>query len=232
MTAFVFDLDDTLYDQLEPFSRSVEKNFPTRKGFTIIELYKKHRYYSDLVFDKSSSGEMDMRDMHIFRIKEALKDFNLNITDNEALKFQLDYESYQNQISIPSYIENTLNYCRDRNIFIGIITNGPSNHQRNKIKQLNLIKWIPLNRIMISGDYDFAKPDKRIFLSFQEKHGLDPHDTYYIGDSFHNDVIGSLQSGWKSIWFNHREREPINDLSPDYTLGKKDSLLELLIKLS
>lgn len=232
MTTFVFDLDDTLYDQLEPFSLSVEKNLPTHTGIPIVELYKKHRYYSDIVFEKSSSGEMKMRDMHVFRIKEALKEFNIDISDNEALKFQLDYESYQNQIIITPDIENALNYCKDKNIFMGIITNGPSNHQRNKIRQLNLTKWIPMNRIMISGDYDFAKPDKRIFLSFQEKHGLNPDKTYYIGDSFHSDVVGALESGWKSIWLNHRDREPINNISPDYTLGNEDSLLELLIELS
>lgn len=233
MYSFVFDLDDTLYDQLQPFSLAFEKNFGEYKNITLLELYKKHRYYSDSVFEASSTGAMGMREMHIYRIKAAMRDYNIDISNDEALIFQLDYENFQNQITIPSDIRAALEYCQKENYFLGIITNGPSTHQRNKINQLNIIKWVPISRIIVSGDYEFAKPDKRIFLEFQNNHNLNPEKTYYIGDSFPSDVVGAKRAGWKSIWANHRNRDRTDEkISPDFILEKGESLVDLLKRIT
>ena len=30
--------------------------------------------------------------------------------------------------------------------------------------------------------------------------GHDPEDSYYIGDSYRNDVVGAKMAGWNAIW--------------------------------
>lgn len=50
-----------------------------------------------------------------------------------------------------------------RKMTLGIITNGPSEHQRDKVRALGVERWIPMERIWISGDLGVGKPHKEIF---------------------------------------------------------------------
>ena len=47
MKAILFDVDDTLYDQVVPFQKAYEDLFEGRYDLKVEELYKRSRYYSD-----------------------------------------------------------------------------------------------------------------------------------------------------------------------------------------
>lgn len=53
MKAILFDVDDTLYDQVVPFQKAYEDLFEGRYDLKVEELYKRSRYYSDEVFEKT-----------------------------------------------------------------------------------------------------------------------------------------------------------------------------------
>lgn len=95
MTAIIFDIDDTLYDQLAPFKRAFEKHFYS-PDIPVEELFKLSRMYSDEVFEESENGTMTHTEMHIYRIRRALEHFDQSITDQQARTFQLDYQINQN----------------------------------------------------------------------------------------------------------------------------------------
>lgn len=50
MKAVLFDVDDTLYDQVIPFQKAYEELFKGSFELSIEELYKRSRYYSDEVW--------------------------------------------------------------------------------------------------------------------------------------------------------------------------------------
>lgn len=83
---------------------------------------------------------------------------------------------------------------------LGIITNGPSVGQRNKIKQAGLLDYFKEENIIVSGDYGFNKPDERLFIEASKKVNEDIHDCVYVGDIFANDVLGAYRSGMIPIW--------------------------------
>ena len=60
MKAVLFDVDDTLYDQVIPFQKAYEELFKGSFELSIEELYKRSRYYSDEVFEATQRGEMSM----------------------------------------------------------------------------------------------------------------------------------------------------------------------------
>lgn len=99
--AIFFDLDDTLYDQLEPFELAFRQTFENI-NVPISEIYTLSRQYSDRVFEKSESGEMTIQDMHMYRIKAALEDFSISITDEAAILFQKKYALNQGNIELDS----------------------------------------------------------------------------------------------------------------------------------
>ena len=56
-------------------------------------------------------------------------------------------------------------------VTLGIITNGPAQHQWDKVNALGVTEWIPVGHVFISGALGVAKPDKRIFSQCGGKNG-------------------------------------------------------------
>ena len=49
----VFDIDDTIYDQQEPFRKAVQKLFPLVSEEDMLPLYTRFRVHSDANFNRS-----------------------------------------------------------------------------------------------------------------------------------------------------------------------------------
>lgn len=206
--AVVFDVDDTIYDQQEPFRRSIHQLFPLVIEEDMAPLYIRFRHHSDTTFEKTITGEWTLAYMRCFRIKASLSDLDYpDITDEAALAFQQVYEQALDEIVMHPEVERTLDYLKVQNIPLGLITNGPTDHQYKKIKQLNLEKWVPSERIIISQAAGYQKPDPRIFELAENLFNFEPTTTLYVGDSFENDVVGAKSRDWHALWFNHRERQ-------------------------
>lgn len=229
MYNFIFDIDDTVYDQLKPFRQAFDKNFQRYSSIPITKLYLFSRKFSDALFDKTEKGEVKLEDMQSYRIIKAFEMFDIQITQEQATKFQNDYQNFQKNIGLLEDIRKTLDYCKEQNVVLGIISNGPSEHQRSKIKQLNLERWVPKQNIFISDELKIAKPDVRIFKYVQNNLNILPESTYYIGDSYENDMIGAKKAGWKAIWSNRRNHyQTDTSWKPDYVIQKDQSLLNIV----
>lgn len=230
MKAFIFDVDDTLYDQIQPFSKAYYSLF--QKEVNIYKLFIANRKYSDELFKASQLGEISMEEMYIYRAKNSLCDFGIHVTDEEALKFQEIYEKMQGEISTSNTILNLLADCQKNNITLGIITNGPSKHQRKKLTTLGLNTYFPEKNIIVSGDLKVAKPEREIFDYAKKIMELDLQETYFIGDSFPNDIVGAHNAGWKMIWLNRRQNLATReDIKPTYTVQTERELSNLVQNL-
>nr|WP_319215737.1 HAD family hydrolase [uncultured Trichococcus sp.] len=227
---FIFDVDDTLYDQLEPFERAFQKHFSRFKDeVKIEELYKLSRKYSDEAFETTGYEITNMRKMHIYRISKAFEELGIGITEEEALAFQLDYEAFQNEIKLIEEIPQIFELLLQRGAKLGVITNGANDNQLRKIKQLGLEKWIAPENMLVSEGAGVAKPSKEIFAAMERRMGFAKKDVYYIGDNFDNDVVGATAAGWKTIWVNFRNHTIIGqDISATYVVETPEELLRLV----
>ncbi|MBC1669463.1 HAD family hydrolase [Listeria welshimeri] len=230
MINLIFDVDDTVYDQLKPFEEAFKTVFEKADPLKIENLYIKSRFYSDEVYHRVVRGEMPKAEMHIYRITQALNDFDYQITKKEAEAFQRAYEQNQRKIELSSGIKEILTWAKKNDITMGIITNGPKEHQQHKINDLQINDYIPANHTFISGGVGIEKPDKKIFELVEKQIGINCAETYYIGDSFENDVIGSKSAGWNAIWLNRRQHiQPKNAAyQPDYCIKNEQELAALL----
>jgi len=227
---FIFDVDDTLYDQLEPFRRAFQKHFSQFEDeVKIEELYKLSRKYSDEAFESTGYEITNMRKMHIYRISKAFEELGIRITDEEALRFQLDYETFQNEIKLIEEFPQIFELLLQRGAKIGIITNGANDNQLRKINQLGLDKWIVPENMLVSEGAGVSKPSKEIFEAMERRMGFSKNDVYYIGDNFDNDVIGATAAGWKTIWVNFRNHTANGQkVSATYVVNTPEELLRLV----
>lgn len=228
MDTIFFDVDDTLYDQLHPFKNAFDINFKHLTNVPIEKIYVSSRKHSDTLFNKTEAGTIPLLEMQTYRIIAACKDYGIEIQYQEAVEFQKIYEMEQKKITLFPEIEKLLELLIKKDKQLGILTNGPHQHQLMKIKQLGMTRWIPKEHIFISGAIGSAKPDSQAFNIVEKHLSINRDKTVYIGDSFDNDVIGAKQVGWKSIWMNHRNKnKPISTIYPDKVINSPKELLDL-----
>ncbi|HEM5005647.1 TPA: HAD family hydrolase [Streptococcus suis] len=228
MKALIFDVDDTLYDQIQPFERALERHIEVARE-QIEPLYLSFRRYADEVFEATAIGKMSLKDSHIYRMKHALADFGYQVSDATALAIQIDYDYFQGQIELSPVFPEIFSWCQAQGIAMGIITNGPYRHQLRKIRTMGLVNWFELEHVLISGQVGITKPNPAIFQLMEERLGLSGVDICYLGDSFENDVVGAKAANWKAIWFNHRKRaEPTAPYQADKVVTDWDELVEVI----
>lgn len=228
----IFDLDDTLYDPMKPFKKAFTKVFDNI-NINLEKLYKYSRKYSDEAFTLCENGEISIKDLRIYRITKAMKEFGIDISKEKASQFQENYENNQKYILLKKGFKEILNYCKDKNLNIGIITNGPQDHQFKKIESLNLLNWFKRENIFISGELGYAKPCKKIFDIAVKQMNIENQENYYIGDNFINDIEGAKNAGWNTIWFNEATVE-IEEMKKycDYKVDNTQELYELIKMLN
>jgi HAD superfamily hydrolase (TIGR01549 family) len=107
----------------------------------------------------------------------------------------------------------------------GILTNGFTALQRDKINKYNLADYVDFT--LISEEAGFHKPDRRIFLKALEMSGdASSHESLYVGDNLMSDIQGAKAAGLTPIFIN-----PNNDLDPPAGIVKIQRLSELLTLL-
>ena len=229
MIGLVFDVDDTLYEQIVPFENAFRSLFDI--DIDMERFYLLSRYYSDVKFEASRNGEMTMDEYHIYRIQEAAKDLGVFLTNEQALNMQKEYKKNQQKLKMSDITVSILELAKKNNVKLGVITNGPSEHQWAKVDALGVEKWIPRENIIVSGDLGINKPDVRIFDVMKEKLQLNVDSLYYIGDSLENDIVGASNAGWNPIWINRYKMKMPKHIKVYKKTENNNKLFEIIKKI-
>ncbi|SDB84019.1 putative hydrolase of the HAD superfamily [Pelagirhabdus alkalitolerans] len=209
MKTIIFDVDDTLYDQAQSFHDTFKALIDDTYSYDEIDrIYRTSREYSEDLFDQSEKGEISVLDWQTGRISKALFDYGIEIDDKKALAFHERYKEAQANITLFPEVKRLLEQLSQKPVRLAVLTNGEEKHQRMKITQLDLTRWIPNDHIFISGAYGVAKPHPDIFKHVEEAIDARSEACVYVGDSFEKDIIGAKQVGWQAVWMNHRKRQP------------------------
>lgn len=108
---------------------------------------------------------------------------------------------------------------------VGMITNGPSEIQRNKILRLGIVDLFPF--VIVSEEAGVWKPDPAIFERALELGEARPDEAVYVGDTPEHDVAGAKAAGVTAVWINRPGREWPGGPEPDYEIHDLRELLDL-----
>lgn len=185
MNAFVFDIDDTLYHELDYRDsgyRVIAEHFAASCGMEPQALY---RLMKD---DPSQAFE---------RVSALAAKNGVEVTVPQQLFI---YRSHRPDISLTDDAEFVLSRLHDANIPMGIITDGRAWGQLNKIAALQLERFIPRNRIMAtvldSTDKHSAEPFRKMATLMRDAGAT--HITY-VGDNPIKDFHHPNLMGWHTV---------------------------------
>ncbi|AWB46302.1 HAD family hydrolase [Paenibacillus sp. CAA11] len=228
--AVFFDLDDTLYDHLIPFRDGVKEVFGARAdGWDMEQLYRRLRFHSDSLWTQWTSGEISLEKMRELRMVLTFRELGIELDEKGAARIQEAYIGHQYQIYPHKGAVELISDLQHAGHVVGVITNGPEVHQWNKIRGLGLDRLIPKERIFISEAMGMGKPDAALFEHVNRVTGTTATGSWYIGDSWQNDVIGALGASWSVIWFNPRNASAESEHKPHYVSGDYAALREILL---
>ena len=176
MKIVCFDLDDTLYKEID-FVESAYRE--------IAESEKR----PDLL-PKMMGWQKNGKNVFLHFNKAIGKETSIS----EYLKL---YRSHYPTISLSAGVEVTLNELKHRGITLGLITDGRSISQRNKIKALGLDRWFDSDNIIISEETNFEKTEEPNFRYFIKKYR--GAEFTYVGDNPKKDFIVPNRLGWKTV---------------------------------
>jgi len=174
-TAIVFDLDDTLYNEVE-FLKSAFKDIAIN-----IDEHNWPKTYS-MMFSLHRSKK------NVFDILN--KEFK--IPKDDLIKI---YRNHIPNIKAFPGVFDFLNNIKIKNGFIGIITDGRKITQTNKISSLGIEKFV--DALVISEVIGSEKPNINNFEAIQNTFNVDNY--LYIADNFRKDFISPKLLGWKTL---------------------------------
>ena len=199
----VFDLDDTLYKEVS-FVES---------GFNVIASQLGNLSYADEMMSSWRNGKN--------AFEQLIVNHSLASSVEELLTV---YRTHVPTIALDISIVATLDALVENGKILGIITDGRSVTQRNKINALGLHRWFPDDNIIISEEFGSSKPDARNYIFFMSKY---PGKTYtYIGDNISKDFVAPKSLGWQTICLKDNGQ---NIHSQDFGLGE-EYLPEITVK--
>lgn len=228
----VFDIDDTMYDLMEPFKKAHEKFFAGKIPTDCSELFRKSRIYSDIILAQEKKGKIRKEDTFYERLRMTYQDAGLDITREESRRFEAEYRHGQTVITMFGFMKDVLDYCKEAKIPIAALTNGNHEGQWRKVEALNLRRWFLPEQIFISGDIGYHKPDIQAFRAVGKHMDFSPECTWYIGDTYESDIAGASRAGWRTLWLNHRMRPCPDKISAaDKELNRGEELLPFIRSL-
>jgi putative hydrolase of the HAD superfamily len=177
---FVFDLDDTLYpelDYLQSAFRFIASEIGPFSGTNLYDEMLRRYHLKENVFEWLVS---------------ACGAINRPIT----MPYLLDlYRNHDPEIRLDEQTAKFLSKLKQKGISAGLITDGRSITQRNKLKALGLSDYF--KDIIISEEFGSEKPDKRNYLFFENKYP--GHEFFVIGDNTATDFLVPEELGWTTI---------------------------------
>ncbi|MGX7107460.1 HAD family hydrolase [Hutsoniella sourekii] len=202
--AIGFDLDDTLYDRSISYKNVFDLMQARIKPLPVTyeEFYPRFEYYSNMEYESFIRGEKSEWDYKVQRVLSTYESFDHPIDREEAIIYTGLYLFFQENLVLRPGMVELLDRLRDQAVDLFILTNGPSDSQRKKIKQLGLDKWIDEKNWFISEELDATKPEADIFKKVERQIGHNGAEVLYIGDNYRNDIEGAHQVDWQSIYLN------------------------------
>jgi putative hydrolase of the HAD superfamily len=209
----VFDLDDTLYDELE----FVKSGFRAVTNFLNVHWSVPRELGYSLMLERLQNGRDHIFDdvlsrLELFSIKRVLQCVSV-------------YRGHTPDIRLYTDADDCLQRFRDLPVYI--VTDGNRLVQSNKLKALGLLEKAKFCFLTHCYGLRNSKPSPYCFLKICCREKVRPQDVAYIGDNPHKDFVGIKPLGFKTIRIlrgQHKDTVKPEEFDADYRLDSLSML--------
>lgn len=224
----LFDVDGTLLDFHKSQDKAITGTFE-KFGYPLTEEIKSlYNRINQALWKKHERGEIS-RDLLIYqRFDELFEALGIK-EDSHAFEHTYQHLLGQAAFPFPGAMELLSDLSKSHDLYI--ITNGVTETQYQRLHDSHIEDYV--KDIFISGELGVQKPKKeffdRCFEKLKEK-GVEVKlsDMLVIGDTLTSDILGGINAGLDTCWYNP-DRLPADPKIPaTYTVESFEELKRLL----
>ena len=180
----IFDLDDTLYKEID-FLKSAYREIASLVYPSLKADFKNDDAVYHWMLTNYRQGK---------NVFDELLRYPVLFSKEELLRI---YREHQPSIALSDGAMEVLEYLKKEGHAIGLITDGRSRTQRNKMEALGLGKYVEPELVLISEETGFCKPALESYRYVMQQY---PGASYvYVGDNPKKDFYGPNLLGWKTV---------------------------------
>ena len=206
-----FDLDHTIWD-FELNSKETLWDLHLKyeleaKGIHDFDVfYSQYSVHNHRLWDRYTKGFIKQEELRWKRIYLSLLDYKIA---DEALskEMSVDYlDILPNKKNLFPYTIEILDYLKNKDYKMHLITNGFESVQFKKIKNSNIADYFI--EVITSEASNSLKPNKEIFDYALKACNAKLETSIMIGDNESADIQGAINVGMDSIFVNHLQIQP------------------------
>lgn len=214
----LFDIDDTLYDTsgFAKLARKAALNVMIDAGLPLSssEAYLLLREIID-EYGSNYDKHFNILTKRVFGEEKPLL-IALGMITYHNVKFAL--------LRLFPQTTSTLIYLKKRGYDLGVVSNGITIKQWEKLIRLDLHHFF--DHVITSEGAGVEKPDPKIFEVALEKMGCEAENSIMVGNKFSEDIMGALNAGIPAILVNSKLKE-----SEEEYLKKEGIELKVLLHI-
>ncbi len=223
-----FDLDHTLWDfeanaKETLYDLNIAHNLEQRGVYSFDSFFNQYSYHNNKLWDRYTKGFIKQEELRCKRMWLALLDFKIA---DEGLAKRMSQEFLEIlplKKNLFPYTIEILEYLRNKNYQMHLITNGFDAVQHSKLSSSNLRHFF--TEVITSENSNSLKPNKEIFAFALQRCNTHSEDCIMIGDNLDADIAGAMNAGLDTVFVNHLNVDAY--IEPTYIIHHLQELEEI-----
>ncbi len=166
-----------------------------------------------------------IREIYGISLKSAFRQHSIHLEDEQVDELNIICREFlDKRCSILPSARKIITELKEDGANVGLVSNGDDEEVFYHLGDLVEL----FDSVITSEKVGLYKPDPEIFRIALEELGAKACESLHIGDNLRIDVDGSNKAGIGSIWYNRRNKRPVDGIHPMFTISDMEEVLEIV----
>lgn len=222
----LLDADRTLFDFDRAEEEAILKTFEHFGWTADDKTVADYRACNHAVWAEYERGEITQPQLQLKRFAMLLAQYDLDADIEEINRVYVENLA-KGAYLLPGAEELCRALSKEAKLYM--VTNGVAYTQHERFSRSALVPYF--EDVFISAEVGFQKPQKEYFdYVFSHIPGFSKEKALLVGDSIAADILGGIQAGMPTCWYNPGKIQPKEDLPIEYEIRELSELLPIVLE--
>ena len=226
----LLDIDNTLLSFDDCVIQTMKSGFEKFKiGIYNDDMFRVFNQINTSLWQDIENGKIDLEELEKKRWNMIFERLGFS-ADGEAFEDYFKKRLFESAIPVEGATE-MLEYLQGKYILCAA-SNGPYLQQINRLKKSGMLPFF--SDLFISEEIGSSKPSGKFFkvcinrLAHKLKQEINPDEIMIIGDSLSSDIVGGIQFGIQTCYYNPKQKTIMSEIKPDFTVTSLSEIKSIL----
>ena len=211
MKYIFFDLDITLIDVKKAMRDAIIELYNLYNFSLKVDadsFIKKWDEITDYHYAFYTRKEISYEEQRSRRIIDLFKTYSVDLDKEPFEIYDIYLKFFEDNWCLFDDVYDVIVKLHDQGYKLGVISNGDLSQQSDKLRRTGIYDFFDI--VTTSSEYDYSKPDTRLYETIVNRFNINKEDMIMIGDQAEKDVLPCLSIGIDAIWINRKNKPSID----------------------